>query len=203
MTRVYYFVNGILNIPGASKNWTGKAVTGLNRRFSEQPTKTEKVEYYTGPITRMFWNKARAERLLKVNRFGYSVDGHWERVVVGHSNGADVILDAMRLRPFKIKTLLLISPAVPSDCSEDGNGLNTLLKQGWIENFQLWIGKKDLPLRLGKTGIGRMLGYGALGLDGPRNLDVQPAGRVEPEFGHSTWFDDANIEDTLDRFAVL
>lgn len=199
MTRAYYFVNGILTMPGQSKNWTGKAVTGIHTRLRDQPTKAEKVEYYTGPITRMFWNKARATRLLKVNRY---YEG-FEKVVVAHSNGADVVLDAMRLAPFKIHTLLLISPAVTDDCSDVGNRLNTLLKTGIIEEFHLWIGKKDLPLRMAKLGVGRLLGYGALGLDGPKNLDQNPQGRVEPEFGHSTWFDKDHLEDTLDRIAKL
>lgn len=199
MTRAYYFVNGILTLPGQSKNWTGKAVTGVHTRLRDTTIKAEKIEYYTGPISRMFWNKARANRLLKVNRYYDS----FEKIVVAHSNGADVVLDALRLAPFKIHTLLLISPAVTSDCGDTGNRLNTLLKEGVVERFHLWIGKKDVPLRMAKLGIGRLLGYGALGLIGPKNLQDPPLGRIEPEFGHSTWFDKDHLEDTLDRIAAL
>lgn len=203
MPVVYYFINGINTFPGLSKNWNGKAVTGIHKRLANTTAKAEKIEYFTMPFSRVLANNYRAEKLLKVNEHY----GEFRKIVVAHSNGADVILDALRLSPFKIDRLILISAAVTDDCGPDGNRINILMDNGLINILEVWIGKKDIPLRLGKTGIGRLFGYGSLGLDGPDNFEFKKSPRyierVKEDYGHSTWFDDENIEGNMDYFASL
>jgi hypothetical protein len=207
---VYNFVNGIRTFPGDSDNWNGKAVTATLTR-GPACAKAEKVEYYTLAVTRGMLQKHRAEKLNKVlNRYLF----HWGSLagnrihLVAHSNGADVVLDALKAEqaiyrsiehPFKVD---LISPAVSSDCNK--NGITDLMKTGVIGDLRIWIAGKDRALRLGGSAIGRLFGYGTLGLDGPKpgTLQGAPAGvRTihEMSFGHSDWFTDDQFDKTMDR----
>ena len=54
--RVYIFVNGIRTRPGASENWTGRAVTWSH---THSDVFAEKIEYFTLAITRPFGQKKR------------------------------------------------------------------------------------------------------------------------------------------------
>lgn len=197
---VFIFVNGIRTFPGDSDNWNGKAVTATLSRGPDCVA-AEKVEYYTLAITRGMLQAHRAAKLRKVlSRYP---DDSFCRVLVGHSNGCDVIVDALNasMRAEPVDELLLISPAIGWDCEK--TGLSALLRAGIIRNpLHLWIGGKDRALRLGGSFLGGLFGYGALGLRGPKPGSLSPESaiiRTEPEFGHSTWFEDAHIDDTFDR----
>lgn len=197
---VYLFVNGIKTRPGASKNWTGRAVTATHEQFQADPwaPAAEKVEYHTLAITRAMYQKHRARKLIKV--LDHYDPFHWHRVIVAHSNGADVALDALRMAPqHRIQRIHLISPAVTWDC--DKNGLGSFLRTGQLSQPPaLWIAGKDKALRFGGSWVGRMLGYGALGLKGPKPGTLPcRSGYCEPNFGHSEWFDDKNFENTMHR----
>lgn len=194
MNRLYVYAVGIRTEPGSPKNWSWRAVrdTHLNTSYQAQT-----MEYYTPAIGRPFFNKQRAQRLLAtvlpfVGRPLY---------MKIHSNAADVLADSMRIQPFHIDVLHMIAPAVTADCSK--NGINAMLAGGYVKKLHIWSGGNDWALKLGKTLIGRLWGYGALGLvRKPKNLakgfDVTL--RHEPDFGHETWFDEKNFDDTMRRF---
>lgn len=182
--KVYLYVNGIRTRPGDSKNWNGRATT-----FTQVNTQhaAEKIEYYTPALLRPFNQRRRARKLIKV----VSYYGEFDKVLVAHSNGADVVLDALRMQPFVVEHLHLISPAVSSDCEK--NGLNRLLRTGLVKRVTLWMAGQDRALKWASLSAARhLLGYGALGLKGPKNLAPLEGGRMvikgEPNFGHSEWF---------------
>ena len=197
MKTVYIFVNGIKTFPGQSKNWNGRAVTATHARFGGKScVVAEKVEYYTTALTRSLLQKHRAEKLVKVCSFYRD----WNRVLVGHSNGADVILDALHMdHTIRVSRLHLISPAVDWDCHK--NGLNGFYRDGQITYPpSIWVAGKDKALRLGGSFFGKLLGYGALGLKGPKpGTLLAQAGYCEPNFGHSDWFNDENFNKTMER----
>jgi pimeloyl-ACP methyl ester carboxylesterase len=186
---VYLYVNGILTRPGHSKNWTGRAVTWshVNRAAF-----AEKVEYYTGPLTRVFGQKKRAAKLARVLNFYRG----WRIVLVGHSNGCDVICDCLRDHAVsEIAELHLLSAACKADFSK--NGLNSLPPH-WLTSIRVYIAQKDWALKLASTWSARhLLGYGALGRKGP----VNPTRRVDivrRNFGHSDWFAGEKFDRTMD-----
>jgi hypothetical protein len=197
MSKVFLFVNGIRTFPGSSKNWNGRAVTATHNRFCETTERAEKVEYFTLAVSRPFGQGYRADKLLKVARY-YSQPGrNWDKVIVAHSNGADVVLDAMRKSPFKVEAMHIISGAVDRNCKK--NGLAELCASGRIGHLYVWVAKKDSVLGLGGSLFGRLFGYGDLGLNGPVNLPRNTYTLIEQaDFGHSDWFTSQNFIKTLE-----
>ena len=197
--RVFIFVNGVLTWPGKADNWNGKAVTHV---MSTTPHKAEKMEYLSGLFfSRSLFQRSRARHLRKVLSFWHGPNR--ELILVGHSNGCDVILDALDMSGWpKIHHIHFISAACSADFKE--NGLNAALKRGSVGGVTNWIAGKDWALKFTKTFTARFLfGYGTLGRTGPENVDVRVADRVlavtEPDFGHSTWFSEKHFRATMDR----
>lgn len=193
--RVYIYVNGIKTKPGKMKNWNGRAVTATHVYHDRLQPKAEKVEYYTSALLRPLQQGKRAGKLIKCAGFYHD----WEKVLVAHSNGADVVMDALTKRPFHVHHLHLISPANKADC--DKNGINEMMEAGYVRKLTIWIAGKDTALGLASTWFGKMLGYGTLGRTGPvdagrgHNIEIVK----EPDYGHSTWFDPKNFNETMAR----
>ncbi|MFZ2950935.1 MAG: hypothetical protein WA003_15785 [Desulfuromonadaceae bacterium] len=192
--HVFIFICGVGNHPGEAKNWTGKAVTHCH---TELETFAEKIEYYVNPLLRPMGEQERAEKTVKtIQRYlakGFTVS------IGTHSNGADVALDALALMGWpRIKELHMIAPACKANWNE--NGLNV----GWVsfERIVVYIAGQDAALEAADTFLGRALGYGTLGQGGP----IEPSGNIqvviEPDFGHSTWFDAANFGQTMRRITT-
>lgn len=184
---VYILVNGILTFPGESDNWNGKGVTWVHLNT---PHKAEKIEYFVGPISRVLGQKERSRKLIKTLTYYQG----WDIVLVGHSNGCDVILDALSEMGWpRIEALHLISAACEADFNK--NGLN--VNQGQIGQVHVYMAAKDWALQLADTFTGRLFGYGALGKSGPINDERWVATFYEPQFGHSDWFHDDHFETTM------
>lgn len=197
--RVSIFVCGILTFPGASRNWTGRAVTWTHRHTDQR---AEKIEYFVGPISRAFGQRHRAHKLARTLEF---YEG-WDINLVGHSNGCDVILDTLREMPWMpIRSLHLISAA----CSADSraNGLDELLSgravpfsrpsEPIVQRATVYIAGRDRALLLAGTITGKALGYGTLGRTGPV-IWMHPVHVVkEPAYGHSDWFTPDNFDSTM------
>ena len=198
LKKILIFVPGILTFPGASRNWSGRAVTWTHIHTE---ARAEKVEYFCGPIGRAFGQKQRAEKLAAtLNHYA----GDWEITLVGHSNGADVILDCLSVYPYfpRISSLHLVNAACQA--SFERNGLNQLIAHNRVGEVFVYVAKKDLALRLASTVLGRRLGYGTLGLHGPRHLTGPSESRTTkilwPDWGHSDCWDDPNLDETLTNF---
>lgn len=184
---VFIFVNGILTMPGASDNWNGKAVTWTHLHT---PFRAEKVEYLVRPIGRILGQRKRAEKLAKTLTFYAG----WSIVLVGHSNGCDVILDALASLDWpRIEELHLVSAACEADFNE--NGLNKY--PAAIGRVCVYVAGKDWALTLAKSQLGRLLGYGALGKTGPVNARRAPEVITRPEFGHGDWFTPTHLNDSM------
>lgn len=187
---IFIYVPGIHTTPGAAYNWCGRAVTWTQLRT---PYKAEKVEYLTTALTRPFRQRGRAHKLQRTLRFYHSWDIH----LVGHSNGCDVIVDALRSLQadggdfLRIKALHLISAACDRDFKR--NGLNLWFDR--IDRLAVYVARRDRALDKADTWLGRLLGYGTLGKHGPTNAKM-PVEMVYRSFGHSDWF-------APDRFDIM
>jgi len=194
--RVYLYINGILTKPGKSENWNGKATTWTHLHTDDY---AEKVEYYAGPISRAF-GRGQMRRAEKLTRTIYHyVRSGWEVVLVGHSNGGNVIHNAIPMLTTKmrkaIKHVHLIAPASPADF--EVNGLNHLNAP-----VTVWRAGNDKALKMAKA-VGWLVGFGTLGLDGPRNEKVPVKVLDFPTWGHSTFFNDLELDRTMAEITGL
>ena len=194
---VTIFVNGILTFPGAAENWNRRAVTHFISRFDRF---AESLEYLTFAITRFLFVRYRANKLAK--KLLWYQDHGFKIHLVGHSNGANVIFNALKwgfegqdIR--RVESIQLFSPA----CSEDADalGVNQLFKDGRLGRLRIYRAGGDVALMLASA-VGRCVGYGALGLNGFGNVqpELELSGLVsehhEPVYNHSTWFEPDNFD---------
>lgn len=189
--RIYIFVNGIMCRPGDSHNWNSRAVTWIHRHTGDR---AEKLEYFCGPVSRAFFQKWRAEKLANLIR---KYEG-WEIVLVGHSNGTAIILLTLALMEWpQIKTVHLVSAACERDFKK--NGLNAAITNQRIGKVFVWMSGKDSALHVAKRKIGRLLGYGTLGLDGPKDA-IDASVILWAARDHSDCFKSYNFEATMRGF---
>jgi hypothetical protein len=183
---VYIYVNGILTFPGDSENWNGKAVTWTHVHTDN---KAEKIEYFVGPIGKVLGQKKRSYKLARTMSFYRG----WDIVLVGHSNGCDVIVDSLNDYPdsYNIKEIHLFAAACEADFEK--NGLNKL----GVDKVKVYIGERDSALQFwASTWIGQWLGYGVLGKIGPLNAKMLIE-VVRMNFEHSEWFKGENFDKTM------
>lgn len=187
-SKIYIYVNGILTWPGDARNWNGRAVTWTHTMTDH---KAEKIEYYVGPISRAFGQKKRAEKLARTLEFYQG----WDIVLVGHSNGCDVILDTLRAHPeIRVYELHLISAACETNFGR--NGLNARPQLP----VTVWIAQQDRAMKWAALKPARWLGYGIMGKVGAQNVADRDRVQVVIEnFGHSDWFSEAELPTTMAR----
>lgn len=197
MKSVTIFVNGILTFPGDTRDWNYRAVVWTHLKTESH---AQAVEYFCGPIGRAFGQRKRAAKIVELLQ---AYEG-WEITLVGHSNGCAVILAALAstlVYPM-IKAIHLVSGACDADF--DHNGLNEALEDGRVGSVGVYIGGKDMALRLASHWIGRVLGYGVLGLHGPRNVSDAARPKVGilewPTFGHSDCWRPEHFDRTMAKF---
>lgn len=183
--RVYIYVNGIMTFPGLSRNWNRRAVTWTHLNT---PHRAESLEYLVGPFTRPFFQGYRARKLLRKIRY-YHAHG-WEICLVGHSNGCDVIMDALVLawrERITVHRVDLIAAACSNDCRR--NGVNLVMGHGSkTRRLVIYRSSADRALQLATSLFGQFLGYGALGLYGPKHLTEKGVRLINDDAcGHSDW----------------
>ena len=187
---IVILVNGIMTRPGNSKNWNGRGVTWLHLNT---PFKAEKVEYLIGPLSRILGQKMRARKLAKTLNYYKG----WQITLVGHSNGCNVILNALRVVDVELKALHLFSAACEEDFEK--NGLNAMA--GNIGRVFVHMAGNDFAMKLAGSLFGRLIGYNDLGKVGPKNPLIMPEINLENSFGHSDWFKEENFERTMELIA--
>ncbi|HEY4414485.1 MAG TPA: hypothetical protein VGO57_02240 [Verrucomicrobiae bacterium] len=174
---IYLFVNGIATWPGNFTNWNKRAVTFTHTHTS---ARAEAFEYFCTALTRPFREDQRARHFARALRT-YSKLG-WDIICVGHSNGCAVILEGLRQAQWpRVKAVHLVCGACESDFSK--NGLNSALAQDRIGHVMVYCAEHDLALPLAHSLIGKMLGYGSLGMDGA----IHVADPVEKRVGQLWW----------------
>lgn len=196
--KIFICVNGIENRPADARNWNGRAVTWIHIHTD---VCAEKFEYFCSALGRGWGQKKRAEHLASMIRY-YINDG-WEVVLIGHSNGCDVILESLGLLGWpRIEVLNLVSAACERDFNI--NGLNDALNRNRIGTVNVYCGGKDRALGLvARLWLARRLGYGDLGLGGPVNDDkaLVAAKRINttvwPDLDHSDCWKDYLFDATM------
>lgn len=191
---VIIFVNGILTDPESTSAWTDRAELWV---LSNTPCRAAKYEYWSFALTRRMKQAKRVRELrtlvLEWFRKGYEI------VLVGHSNGADIICRLLKSCPCRIKEAHLVAAACDHDFER--NGINHAMRKGWLGRCVCYCSEDDNMLHLAKISwmllhwVG--LGYGYLGLVGPHNItypgqcpvvwarDIWP----NDETDHSEWWD--------------
>lgn len=192
--RIYICVNGICSDPGNSDGWTDRFCTWIHTHTEHR---AEKFEYFAGPLTRRFFQGKHARELAKLIEQYQKQDVY----LVGHSNGCDLIVRALRLLEFsEAEQIHLIAPATDADFRQ--NGLNDALWSYAVHKIFVYVGEKDGAMKLASV-TGRVLklfglGYGTLGLSGPENVADEFKNRVESvhfkEYHHSTFFEGQNFD---------
>lgn len=198
---VIIFVNGIRVKPGDTRNWNYEACVWV--QVSDLDWKCMPFEYHCGIIGRAFGQRERAQCLRAVmadyQAAGYNV------ILVGHSNGCAVILKALSIGIYpKIQAIHFVSGACEADFVR--NGLNDAIEDGKVGKVCVYVGGKDLALRLASNLVGRLLGYGVLGLHGALNVSKEAEGRVgtitREDFGHSDWFLPGHFDRMMKHFTL-
>lgn len=197
---VHFYVPGIRTIPGESRNWDGRAVTHTHL-FSN--ARGEKIEYLTTALLRPFFQGRRTAKIIRTASF-YAA---WRKKFIGHSNGTDVILDAFDADPsLSCDEMHLVCAACEADC--DKNGLNAALQDGRIGHLFIYVAGRDLALKLAARWFERtILGYGTLGLHGPKKLLATVSHMVTvikappwTHYGHSECWSNQNFAATMAHF---
>lgn len=195
MKVTYLFCNGILTKPGVIGNWTVRACEWVNQqtKFS-----ADRYEYASDAIFRRIGQEQRVKDLQTVVQRLSTGD----IILVGHSNGCDLIERLVRRNVHYFKEIHLIAAASENDFRK--NGYNEALKKKSVGEVYVYHSPLDEALKQAKWStrlFGWMgLGYGYLGLVGPKYINKQIQFKVksiERPFGHSEWFADANFDETM------
>jgi hypothetical protein len=204
MKTVYFFVHGIMNLPSSGTGW----VDGAIRAVAGFGFAGDAYRYLATPALRWVMQAWRVRQCrIKLQKW---IDDDFQPVLVGHSNGCDILLKAIKgVRGLRGAKLHLISGAAEADFKV--NGLNEAMKAGRIDTVTVWVAGKDSALEvwapISRALVGWLgLGYKNIGATGPSNVSALVGTRVfqinEPEFGHSTWFEEKHFEETICRIAA-
>lgn len=185
--RTFYLaINGIRFHPGDARGWPERFCDYINFRTPDGVS-ADRREYYTSAVTRFIGQRKRTDELArKVSRAkqaGYRV------VLVGHSNGADIIARLLRDIGTEVAACHLFAPAAQESDFEDA------LINDVVGRIHIYGSLNDKALQFAKItrvlGGWAGLGYGSMGLRGGEFAAKWP-GRVfdhsNNTFGHSTWF---------------
>jgi hypothetical protein len=189
--RVFRLVNGIRHSLADRSTWVQR---GLNR-FAAVRLIARSFEFHTLGVAR-FWGQG--ERFTMLAR---EIDENEQEVeiIVAHSYGTTVAIEAVRLCGYNVDALWLVQGACQSDFEK--NGLNTMLKADKIGDVHVLWSDADTVLKWARWTTG-LLKFGWLGLTGPVNIAPEVESRVHSHFcrgyGHNTILDTTNLPSFLD-----
>lgn len=194
MRTAIILINGILTDPRDDDAWTDKAESWLDTHI-EDPVAIFRYEYNATPLFRRFKQATRARAIKSLVEM-YQHNG--DRVVlVGHSNGCDLI--ARVLRDTQVDEVHLISPATDEKELDVGilaGNVGLVFLYGSVNDMALkWGAQASRTLSLG------LLGYGSLGLRCAA-YEAKHPGIVQDfsndRYGHRDWLSpDLNLHMTL------
>lgn len=193
---IFILVNGILTNPEDTHAWTDCAETWIETHCSARATR---MEYKSGVLTRRIFQGKRINNLIEIVREYKGCD----IILVGHSNGCEIICQALRTSDIKAKEVHLVAAATSRDFNK--NGLNEALESDRVGKLFLYGSTNDSALKKAKAfgWLGYIgLGYGWLGLDGPEHVSNILTGRLEMHwrdgYDHSTWWKSENFDKTME-----
>lgn len=180
----YIAINGIRTNPGDAEGWTDRFVTWVNTRVKD--ASGEKFEYACSALMRRLRQRERADAISKM--VGYYRRANFRIVLVGHSNGCDLIARVLEACGAEIDAAHLISPAA------DEEDFAQAIREGMIRRIHIYGSRNDGALKFARVTrplIGWLgLGYGSLGLRGREFAALFPAvvrDHSDDTCGHSTW----------------
>jgi pimeloyl-ACP methyl ester carboxylesterase len=181
----YIAINGIRTNPGDAEGWTDRFVTWINTRLPDGVV-AEKFEYYCSALLRRVRQRERADEIAK--KVGYYRRAGYRIVLVGHSNGCDLIARVLEACGAEIDAAHLISPAADEDDFADA------IREGLIRRVHIYGSHNDGALlfaSITRPLIGWLgLGYGSMGLRGQEFASLFPEvakDHSKHTYGHSTW----------------
>lgn len=187
-TPYYLFVPGV-RTNTADDGWHDRAERWIE---ANTPSKAGVYEYETAATLRWWGQRRRVKELAE--RIGDLCRDGGEIVLVGHSNGCQLITEALSHVFPAVERVVMFAPAVDHDMAR--NGWNGLLDEFAVGRLAVYGSPDDAALKLA-TWSSRLfgwagMGYGDLGRVGPTNLSPSVASRVAVDLrtghGHSTWF---------------
>lgn len=183
-SRHFLFVNGIEAESNDLDAWQFRAADAINR--APTPDKASTYHYEVAWWSKWFLQRRHVPRLAaKVRDLGM-----WGRdvVLVGHSNGAELICAAFRACPELVAAAVHLIGAA-CNRSFEKNGLNAALLSGAIGRVYVHFNPGDRVLRVANYSFT----YGDLGRHGPQDVDERVRRRVIPierlGVGHSRYFE--------------
>lgn len=191
----YIFVNGIMTNPESVDSWTDRAEQWIDTNTSDKATK---MEYRSGVLTRRLYQNERVRNLQTVAKryLGQKI------VLVAHSNGGDIVQRLIAKGMPKISEIHLIASASEADFKK--NGFNRALRHGNLEKITVYVSPVDNALKKARWStrlFGWMgLGYGYLGLVGPKNVEDSIKDKVKvisDLLDHSQWFSKKYFDRTM------
>lgn len=192
---IFLLVNGICTNPEDVQAWTDRAEEWINNNTKHKSTK---MEYRAGALTRRFYQNARVDNLQKICK---AYPEH-KIILVGHSNGCDIIQRLIQRGKTKVHELHLIAGASERDFEK--NGYNKALKEKQLEKIVVYWSPIDEALKKAKLSTQLFgwlgLGYGYLGLTGPDRVECEVKSKVivyKEHMSHSQWFSKRNFEKTM------
>lgn len=181
----YIAINGIRTHPGDAEGWTDRFVTWINTRLPDGVV-AEKFEYYCSALLRRLRQRQRADEIAK--KVGYYRRAGYRIVLVGHSNGCDLIARVLEACGAEIDSAHLISPAADEEDFADA------IREGLIRSVHIYGSRNDGALKFAQATrplLGWLgLGYGSLGLRGREFASLFPEvvrDHSDDSCGHSTW----------------
>ncbi len=182
----YIFVPGILNLPSSASAWTDRAVTWIHVRQACEVA--EKFEYLALPLSRRLLAERRAQQLAALME-RYPIDT-FSIVLVGHSNGCDVILRALWRAKRPANFVHFFAPAIAVNPRQ--HRLVRQIREGRIGFLHLHLAARDRVLTDSFLGGAKHDAVRAQFAD-----EHHTTVRSMPGFGHSTWWSPAHFEQTM------
>lgn len=195
----FIFVNGILTNPESVDSWTDRAEQWIDANTDAKATK---MEYRAGALTRRLYQNKRVRNLQTICKryLGQKI------VLVAHSNGGDIVQRLINKGMPKINEIHLIASASEADFKK--NGFNRALKHGNLDKITVYVSPIDSALKKARWStriFGWLgLGYGYLGLVGPKNVEDSIKDKVKvisDLLDHSQWFSKKFFERTMETIS--
>lgn len=182
--RYYILLPGIRTDPKDWGNWSVRMASDINMLTE---AKAEEFRYMALAVTPKGRQLERAEYVARL------AERVWRRgyrpVLVGHSNGCEVIRQALPMAACIIEAAHLIAGAAEADWLR--GGWAAAMWEGKVGEVFCYTGSRDWVLRY-VAAAGGWLGYGRLGYTGPENVPAELRHRVvvtPSDHDHCGWFE--------------
>jgi predicted alpha/beta hydrolase family esterase len=198
--RLYIFVNGIETSTDNLDGWHFRAERWVEK-YKGTPADT--YQYHTYAITRWLTQGKHVRGLKRMIDEMSATDV--DIVLVGHSNGCDLICQVLaKYEDVQVTEVHLIAAA--TDSSFVKNGLNNALRDARVACVYVYSDPHDPALEAARaTNWIPFLAYGYLGLTGPQYVDRRLYGLVRqftmPGLGHSGYFVEPNFSPLMEFIA--